>query len=100
MSCGIDRRCSLAPVLLWLWYRPGAIGPIRPLAWELPYAVGVALRGKKKGGGSLSGRGGQAAFSLSLWLVSGTWFEIQAFLFQKQFKHSISILSDCILGVV
>ena len=24
------------PVLLWLWCRPAAIAPIRPLAWELP----------------------------------------------------------------
>ena len=29
--------------LLWLWHRPAATGLIRPLAWELPYATGVAL---------------------------------------------------------
>ena len=23
-------------VLLWLWHRPAAVGPIRPLAWEPP----------------------------------------------------------------
>ena len=47
------------PALLWLWCRsqmrlgsrvavaevwPAATAPIRPLAWELPYAVGVALK--------------------------------------------------------
>ena len=29
--------------LLWLWCRQAAIAAIRPLAWELPYAAGVAL---------------------------------------------------------
>ena len=27
-----------------MWCRPAAIAPTRPLAWELPYAVGVALK--------------------------------------------------------
>ena len=40
------------PALLWLWRRPVAIAPIRPLAWELPHAEGVtqemAKRQKKK----------------------------------------------------
>ena len=31
-----------------LWCRPTAVAPIRPLAWELPYAVGAALKRKKK----------------------------------------------------
>ena len=30
--------------LLWLWCRPPATAPIQPLAWELPYALGVALK--------------------------------------------------------
>ena len=30
------------PVLLWLWCRPVAVAPIRPLAWEPPYAARVA----------------------------------------------------------
>ena len=33
---------------LWLWYRPAPVVPIRPLAWKLPYAAGVALKKKKK----------------------------------------------------
>ena len=32
-------------MLLWLW--PAAAAPIQPLAWELPYASGVALKKKK-----------------------------------------------------
>ena len=29
---------------LWLWQRLAAAAPIRPLAWELPYAEGAALK--------------------------------------------------------
>ena len=34
--------------LPWLWRRLAATAPIRPLAWELPYATGVALEKTKK----------------------------------------------------
>ena len=34
--------------MLWLWYRLAAVALIGPLAWEPPYAVGVALKGKNK----------------------------------------------------
>ena len=34
--------------LLWLWCRLAAAAVIRPLAWELPYAMGVALKRKEK----------------------------------------------------
>ena len=47
MSCGVGRRCGLDLVLLWLWYRMAATAPIRPLAWEPPYAAGVALKKTK-----------------------------------------------------
>ena len=33
--------------MLWLWHRPAAAALIRPLAWELPYAAGMALKSKK-----------------------------------------------------
>ena len=36
------------PELLWLWRRPAATALIRPLAWEPPYATGVALEKTKK----------------------------------------------------
>ena len=35
------------PVLLWLWCRLTAAAPILPLAWELPYDTGAALKIKK-----------------------------------------------------
>ena len=47
MSCGVGRRRGSAPLLLGKWRRPAAVAPIRPLAWELPYAVGAALKIKK-----------------------------------------------------
>ena len=36
------------PALLWLWCRPTAIAPTRPLAWDPPFAAGVALKRQKK----------------------------------------------------
>ena len=47
MNCGVGRRCGSDPKLLWLWRRPTATAPIRPLAWEPPCAVGVALEKTK-----------------------------------------------------
>ena len=38
MSCGVGRRHSSDPALLWLWHRPAAMAPIGSLAWEPPYA--------------------------------------------------------------
>ena len=35
-------------MLLWLGCRPAAVARIGPLAWELPYAAGVALRRQTK----------------------------------------------------
>ena len=34
--------------LVWLWCRPGATAPIRPLPWKPTYAMGVVLKRKKK----------------------------------------------------
>jgi len=48
MSCGVGHRCSLDPGLLWLCPWLAAAAPIRPLAWELPYAPGADLKRKKK----------------------------------------------------
>ena len=33
--------------IAWLWCRLAAISLIRPLAWEPPYAMGVALKRQK-----------------------------------------------------
>ena len=45
-SCGVGRRLGSDPALPWLWCRPSAVAPIRPLAWELPCAAGAALKSK------------------------------------------------------
>ena len=55
MSCGIGCSRGSDPELLWL----AAVAPVRPIAWESPYAVGVALQSKeakkkKKGSGGIS----------------------------------------------
>ena len=55
VTCGVGCRRGLDPALLWLWRRPVATAPIRPLAWEPPYATGTAqeiaknTKKKKKG---------------------------------------------------
>ena len=48
MSCGVGRRHSSDPKLLWLWYRLAAIALIQSRVWELPYASGVALKTKRE----------------------------------------------------
>jgi len=48
MSCGVGHRCSSDLGFLWLWCRPAAPAPIRPLAWALLYATGAALKKKEK----------------------------------------------------
>ena len=47
MGCGVGCRHGSNPALLWLWGRPAAMAPIGPLAWELPYASGVAKKWQK-----------------------------------------------------
>ena len=42
VSGGVGRRHSSDPALLWLWRRLVTMAPIRPLAWEPPYAAGAA----------------------------------------------------------
>ena len=48
MSCGVVCRCSSDLALQGPWYRQAAAASIQPLAWELPYATGAALKSKKK----------------------------------------------------
>ena len=48
MSCGVGHRLGSDPTLLWLWWSPAATALIRPLALELPYAEGAALKSKKR----------------------------------------------------
>ena len=48
MSCGVGRRHGLDLALLWLWRRPEAVALIHPLAWELLYFEGAALKKQTK----------------------------------------------------
>ena len=49
VSCGVGHRrgSDMVFLWLWLWHRPEATAPIRPLAWEPPHAVGAALKRQK-----------------------------------------------------
>ena len=46
LSCGVGQRLNSVPTLLWC--RPAATALIGTLAWEPPYAVGVAPKRQKK----------------------------------------------------
>ena len=48
MSCGVGQRCDSDLALLWLWHRQAATAPIRPIAWETPYAAGTAQEMAKR----------------------------------------------------
>ena len=48
MSCGVGHRCVSDLALQWLWHGLAAVGPIRLLVQEPPYAAGAALKKKKK----------------------------------------------------
>ena len=48
MGCGVGRKLSLDPALLWLWHRPAAVAPIQPLVQEPPYATSTALKKKRR----------------------------------------------------
>ena len=47
MRCGVDHRRGSNLMLLWLCNRPVVVVPLGPLAWEPPYAAGMALKSKK-----------------------------------------------------
>ena len=48
MSCGVGCTRGLDLVLPWLWCRPAAVALTQPLAWEPPYATGMALKKTNK----------------------------------------------------
>ena len=48
MSSGVSHSCDLDLPLLWLWYTLASAAVIWPLAWELPYVIGTALKRQKK----------------------------------------------------
>ena len=47
-SRSVGRRCGSDPGMLWLWCRPAAAAPLPPIAWELLFAAGRAVKTKKK----------------------------------------------------
>ena len=46
MSCGVGHRQAQIPSCCGCGIGPAAVTPIRPLAWELPYTAGTALKSK------------------------------------------------------
>ena len=48
MRGGVGHRCSSDLAWLWLWHKPEVAALVQPLAWEFSYAMGVALKRKKK----------------------------------------------------
>ena len=48
VSRGVGGSRSSDPTLLWLWLRPAPVAPIRPRAWELPWASGAASKKRDK----------------------------------------------------
>ena len=48
VSSGVGHRYGLDLALLWLWCSPEAVALIQPVAWELSYTAGVALKRQKK----------------------------------------------------
>ena len=67
MSYGVGHRRGSDPALLWLWCRLAAAAPIRPLPWELPYAVGAALNKTEQ---TKQNRTKQNTLSIKGWIIS------------------------------
>ena len=70
MSCGVGRRLSSDLALLWLWHRPTATAPIRPLTWEPPNAAGAALEKAEEKKKKESPKNKQGDFNID---ISFTW---------------------------
>ena len=49
MSCGVGCRYGSDLAFMGLWCRPEAVALIQPLAWELPHAMGAALKKVQNG---------------------------------------------------
>ena len=82
MSCGIGCRFGLYPTLLWLWCRPAAVAQIRSLAWEIPYAEGVALKREKKRERERKVIVGTSTVAQRAWQhlgSDGTWIQFPSF---------------------
>ena len=85
MSCRVGHRRGSDPALLWLWRRLAATAPIRPLAWEPPYATGAALKRQKK---KITSPWRPEGCSLSLEIANVIFLLFFAYNFHCQFKFS------------
>ena len=73
VSCGVGHRWGWDLTLLWLT----AVALTGPLAWELPYEMGVALKRKKKKKKKENLKNSkQTNFYYVLKLSSSPWFVI------------------------
>ena len=79
MSCCVGPKCSSDPVLLWLWHTPEAAALILSLAWERPYATGVALKDEKL---SLRAKG--------LYAIIQNYVTLEDFTIYKSYLISVS----------
>ena len=86
------RSSQIVLVSLWLWHQPAAAGPTQPLAWELPYAKGEALKNKKK---TLS-KDGDLQVSLSVFCPAGEEksdvLGLRDFFLDLLFMHVLTLL--------
>ena len=48
MSYNVGHRRGSYLALQWLWRRPADAAAVQPLAWEIPFASGLALKRKEK----------------------------------------------------
>ena len=69
VGCGLGRKCSSDPSLLWPWPRLATAASLRPLAWELPYAMGAALKKREKQNKQTNKKNRKKEF---LWWFSGS----------------------------
>ena len=84
MSCGVSRIHSSDLAWLWLWCRPAATAPSRPLAWEPPYASGVALEKTKQ-------KNPKKVYTLLNYEISGNATD-QGICFTEQIKNSKQVM--------
>ena len=83
----VGHRGGSDPELLWLWCSLTAVALIQPLARELPFAVGVALKKTKKKKKSMLVK--EALASLRISVVSIPF----------QIRHEIVIITEELPGV-
>ena len=98
MSYGVGHRRGLDPALLWLWCRPAARAPIRPLAWELPYAM-EDKKTKQTNKQKKPTRDVHVFFLLEMYYVFFPYgFPEPCCKVNFQFIHPLSGNSVCVLG--